>query len=1115
MGTRTCDDGVWGECSSDHLSVKSLGRSPQRGLEPQAFASDSKSCDEPCDPYCRTYDDTPEALDLGDSLATDDDGVTLKQGETSGSCSGITISPANATITVTSINDDGTLNASPSQSATFNAVCDASGATINPSWTLSGYDRAVVDANGKVTLFSATAGAVTVTASSAAASATATLNVLVKMEARGTSTSVASAFDGGGASDSGKTLYPYKNTVFPLDLKTPLVQWNTGGNTASDVQVSLRYPAGSSSPTFLYSKIYNGAEPKQGTLDATVPAWQPSQEVWTAFGRTAGRGASASARTGDIVVQRRYGGSVHAEMVIPVTFATEPLRGTVYYTQYLRTLFTTSSSSSVCSGQTDLNPASYTPGFVCPVGNCTHPGTSGTSATRAIELSSPTAPNKDPFNGTAGCPVCHSVSADGKTYVSGNQFWQASGGGTSLGIDAIGLSSTGDPLFSPLGEAPNYAASGNDFDVNWPTEQSRGFAYSALSPDGSLALQAASFWGNTANTPSSNNTQDGTLKGVTNQVKPYFAVSTANPGLGVQFATTAALPGNSQSGDVLNASANGALSVDGQTMATGYSVLVKNETSANAKKNGVYTVTAAGSGSSRWKLTRRNDADDTGEIVSGMDVRVSDGNANRGRVFYVTTTGTISLNSTGISFGTRSVPTFPSMMVPTFSPDGTKVAYVNADKDSISGYPDTGWRRGLSMFTFDQATLAISSRKRLLNNWSSSAPGTPLKWPFFESDSRSLVYVETDAAEYCASNRPGTSSAAARACQEAAYGSMSPTTRGYWPGKVYSIDTANPGSTRRELTRLTNGEDSNDFAKSYQPTVLPFAVGGYRWAIFTSPRAYGNQLNARASAGSSSSGTPTDFTCAASMLWVGAIDDQAADGSDRSHPAFFLPGQNVAAITAQNHYVNERGYLVKSVCKNSGDACTLSSECCGASSSPPAAACRVASGWTPSAGAPPRTCEDLSGTCSNAGESCDTSTDCCDGATCVNFECSTPPSYAEAAFDREYVSDCAPGFQPSWQLFSYHLATPGDTAITFVARTAASAPELDDADPVNLGSSTSTVEAPGPTESKDVGSALVASLKSNHLPYLRLTITLVPSSDGLATPVLEDWQMSYTCEPAE
>jgi len=1115
LGERTCEDGLWSACVPSRMSVRAFSPSVTHGFRPQGLAPSSRSCDEPCDPFCRTVDDTPDGLSLGPGLDSNADGVTLTQGENAGNCSALSITPASATLTVTAINADGTLVVSPSQSVMFAATCDASGAVVTPSWSLDAYDRAVVDQTGRVTVFSGTAGPLRITASNALTSTTATLDVAVNIQEQGSSSTVAAAFLGTGPPGSGKTLYPYAGTIFPLDLKAPLVQWMTGGNPATDVEVGLRYPSGASTPTFSYSRIYNGGPPKNGTLDPTMPAWRPPQEVWTAFGRTAARGATASARTADIVVQRRYSGTVHGELVIPVTFATEPLRGTVYYTQYLRTLFTPSSGTSVCSGQADLNPSTYSPGFVCPVGNCTHPGTSGTSSTRAIDLSSPTATNVDPFNNTAGCPVCHSVSADGQTYVSGNQFWQTSGGGTSRGIDAIGLTTGSVSSFMSLDEAPSYASSGNDFDANWPTEQSRGFAYSALSPDGSLALQGASFWGNTANTPASNNTQDATLKGVSGGVKPYFAISTHNPGFGVMFATTGALSSNTLSSGTLSASSNGTLTIDGVTMAVGYSVLVKNETGTNAKKNGVYSVTSAGSSSAKWQLKRRNDADTNGEIVAAMDVRVSDGSSNRGRVFYVTTSGSISINTTSLNFAQRTAPTFPSMMVPSFSPDGQKVVYVNADKDPISGYPDTGWRRGLSMFDFDTDTLTISQRKRLLNTYSSTSAGTPMKWPFFESDSRSVVYVETDPNEFCSSNSPGTSTALARACQEAAYGSMSPTTRGYWPGKIYSIDSRNPAGTRVQLAKLTNGEDTNDYAKSYQPTVLPFAVGGYRWAIFTSPRAYGNQFNARASAGSSTTGTPTDFSCAASMLWVAAIDDITADGTDRSHPAFFLPGQNSAPITSENHYVNERGYLVPSLCKDPGESCTLSTECCGGSDSPATSACRVASGWTPADGTPQRTCQHLSGSCASAGDSCDASADCCAGGTCVNFTCTAPPSYDEASFSRDYEAECGSGELPSWTLFSFHLATPSDTTISFEASTAAAQEELDAAKRVSLGESTSTVESPALPETRDVGSALTDASVSGNLAWLRVTITLSPSSDGLATPVLEDWQMSYDCVPAQ
>src|SRR5215510_8695026 len=218
--------------------------------------------------------------------------------------------------------------------------------------------------------------------------------------------------------------------------------------------------------------------------------------------------------------------------------------------------------------------------------------------------------------------------------------------------------------------------------------------------------------------------------------------------------------------------------------------------------------------------------------------------------------------------------------------------------------------------------MTVSRKRRLLNDYSSSSAGLPIKWPFFEPDSRSLLYVKTDPNEYCSSNAdsgncavPATDTYAAasctsdglgtinsnleRSCYQGSRGSMTPTTRGFWPGRIYSIDSAptaptTPLSTEVDLQKLNNGDDhlgaddATDAGKSYQPTVLPFSVGGYRWVIFTSPRPYGNQFNMKG----------THFSCGASMLWVSALNDTTANGTDRSNPAFFLPGQHVAAITS-------------------------------------------------------------------------------------------------------------------------------------------------------------------------------------------------------------------------
>jgi hypothetical protein len=284
--------------------------------------------------------------------------------------------------------------------------------------------------------------------------------------------------------------------------------------------------------------------------------------------------------------------------------------------------------------------------------------------------------------------------------------------------------------------------------------------------------------------------------------------------------------------------------------------------------------------------------------------------------------------------------------------------------------------------------------------------------------------------------------------------------------------------------------------------------------IFTSPRAFGNQVNPKSYA-SATYGTATHFTCAAPMLWVGALDDVAANGSDRSHPAFWLPGQYSALPTATYDYINERGYLVPSPCKASGVTCSNDDECCGSDATPVTAACRAPSGWTPAAGAPAKTCEALSGTCGNSGDSCATAADCCNGAACVNFACAAPGAFETATFTREYVADCPVGYRPDWQLFNYHTTLENGSKLQISVQTSQDLDDLDTATIVSLGDVTTTVVSPASPGYKDVGGTLAAAGASRHLQNLRVMITLVPSVDLSKAPVLHDWEQRYTCEPAE
>jgi hypothetical protein len=102
-----------------------------------------------------------------------------------------------------------------------------------------------------------------------------------------------------------------------------------------------------------------------------------------------------------------------------------------------------------------------------------------------------------------------------------------------------------------------------------------------------------------------------------------------------------------------NAGTQAALVIDGITLSLNDRVLVY--TQSNAAHNGVYTVTAVGSGSVNWVLTRATDADssaigDPDGLGAGDAFYVRQGNTGAGELYVMNTTGTITFGTTSINF---------------------------------------------------------------------------------------------------------------------------------------------------------------------------------------------------------------------------------------------------------------------------------------------------------------------------------------------------------------------------------------------------------------------------------------------------------------------------------
>lgn len=142
----------------------------------------------------------------------------------------------------------------------------------------------------------------------------------------------------------------------------------------------------------------------------------------------------------------------------------------------------------------------------------------------------------------------------------------------------------------------------------------------------------------------------------------------------VRAATAAALPAYTRSGNILTASANGALAaVDGVTLVAADRLLVKN--GAAGADNGLYTVTQVGTGGTPYILTRSTDADVSAEVTPGMYTFVEEGTTLADTGWVLSTNAPITLNTTALTFvqfsgaGTYAAGTGLTLTGSTFAQD--------------------------------------------------------------------------------------------------------------------------------------------------------------------------------------------------------------------------------------------------------------------------------------------------------------------------------------------------------------------------------------------------------------------------------------------------------------
>lgn len=270
-----------------------------------------------------------------------------------------------------------------------------------------------------------------------------------------------------------------------------------------------------------------------------------------------------------------------------------------------------------------------------------------------------------------------------------------------------------------------------------------------------------------------------------------------------------------------------------------------------------------------------------------------------------------------------------------------------------------------------------------------------LGWPAFTPDSKSVIYQEGSAYD-TGGGRDGKAQLK-HLCGDLQWVDVASKTKapldrlnGYEPDgaggkKCYLPFCAVPDpdlpSPDGDGTNVCNTEDAH---MNYEPTLLPVAVGGYYWVVFTSRRAYGNFISRGAGSVTAGGDIPFDNSSDGNghikgfrkKLWVAAIDINGTPGGDISHPAFLLEGQEVEAG-------NMRGFWALDPCKSNGSSCDSGDECCGGF-------CRQV---THADGGSGNVCIPPPSGCAQESEKCAVTADCCDaptGALCLNGFCSIP-----------------------------------------------------------------------------------------------------------------------------
>ncbi len=305
---------------------------------------------------------------------------------------------------------------------------------------------------------------------------------------------------------------------------------------------------------------------------------------------------------------------------------------------------------------------------------------------------------------------------------------------------------------------------------------------------------------------------------------------------------------------------------------------------------------------------------------------------------------------------------------PSFSPDDKKIAYVDVTGSTQDVHGP------IIVADYDAQSHAFSNLQTLL----SPASGHRIGYPVFLPDNSGIVFekeLRTSLSDSVMVTRNGARSELWWV--NLTGGSPQPVALAAINGKNGTSSYLPVGPNNHGIAGASDPQSSydetgwDDTTLDYEPAVLPVVAGGYAWVVFTSRRMYGNQLTAVPWRSWPPSYDTTDLAQATTKkLWVAAIDLNAKPGTDPSHPAFYLPAQEILAG-------NSRGFWVLDPCRADGKSCQSGDQCCNGYCEPSGDG-----GALICSNAPPNS------NCSKPQEKCTTAADCCDSTnSCVNGFC--------------------------------------------------------------------------------------------------------------------------------